>query len=219
VLSSSLERDRGASTRLHAAHELRACTQAASGCHTFGPDAHPSLVQIGSPISRQTNGEVGSGPADEVKASPTSAPEPFWSGVDFAPPYSSYGRREETSMGRPVVHWELMSKDPATVSDFYANIFGWKIQHLPEMNYRVVETGGEGGINGGIVKPEREGPWPGNMLFYIDVDDLAAYRKRIVAAGGTIHVEEQHVPGMGSFSLFTDPEGRMMGLWKQAQQQ
>jgi predicted enzyme related to lactoylglutathione lyase len=52
------------------------------------------------------------------------------------------------------------------------------------------------------------------MLFYIDVEDLAAYRKKIVAAGGKIHVEEQEVPGMGSFSLFTDPEGRMMGLWR-----
>ena len=35
-----------------------------------------------------------------------------------------------------------------------------------------------------------------------------------VAAGGKIHVEEQKVPGMGKFALFTDPEGRMMGLWK-----
>jgi predicted enzyme related to lactoylglutathione lyase len=65
-----------------------------------------------------------------------------------------------------------MSKDPANVSEFYAKIFGWKIQHRPELNYRVVETGGK------------------------------------------IHVEEQEVPGMGSLSLFTDPEGRMMGLWK-----
>ena len=117
-------------------------------------------------------------------------------------------------MGRPVVHWELMSKDPASVSAFYERIFGWKIQHMPEMNYRLVETGGVGGINGGILKPEREGPWPGNMLLYIDVDDLADYRKMIVAAGGKIHVEVQEVPGMGAFSLFTDPEGRMMGLWK-----
>ena len=39
-------------------------------------------------------------------------------------------------------------------------------------------------------------------------------RKKVVAAGGKIHVEEQAVPGMGTFSLFTDPEGRMMGLWK-----
>ena len=79
-------------------------------------------------------------------------------------------------MGRPVVHWELMSKQPEKVSDFYEKIFGWKIQHIPEMNYRIVETGGQGGINGGIIKPERSEPWPGNMTFYIDVDDLAAYR-------------------------------------------
>ncbi|MGH7168521.1 MAG: VOC family protein [Nitrospiraceae bacterium] len=58
------------------------------------------------------------------------------------------------------------------------------------------------------------GTLAGNMLFYIDVEDLAVYRKRIVAAGGKIHVEDQEVPGMGAFSLFTDPEGRMMGLWK-----
>jgi predicted enzyme related to lactoylglutathione lyase len=112
-----------------------------------------------------------------------------------------------------------MSKDPEGVSDFYAKIFDWKIQHHPELNYRVVETGAKGampGINGGIVKPDREGPWPGNMLFYILVDDLAAYREKIVAAGGKIHVEEQEVPGMGTLSLFTDPEGRMNGLWKAA---
>jgi len=46
------------------------------------------------------------------------------------------------------------------------------------------------------------------------VDDLAAYRKKIKAAGGKIHVASQAVPGMGKLCLFTDPEGRMMGLWK-----
>jgi len=91
------------------------------------------------------------------------------------------------------------------------------VRHMPQVNYRLVETGAKGemrGINGGILKPEREGPWPGNMLFYVLVDDLAAYREKIVEAGGQIHVEEQEVPGMGWLSLFTDPEGRMNGLWK-----
>ena len=123
-------------------------------------------------------------------------------------------------MGNAVIHFELMSKEPEKVSDFYAKIFGWKIQHHPEINYRVVETGAEGemhGINGGIVKPDQPGPWPGNMLFYILVDDLSAYRQKVVKAGGKIHVEEHKVPGMGKFSLFTDPEGRMMGLWKAKQ--
>jgi predicted enzyme related to lactoylglutathione lyase len=117
-------------------------------------------------------------------------------------------------MGNPVVHWELMSKQPVKATAFYEKLFGWKITHRPELNYRIVDTGGEGGINGGILKPDREGPWPGNMLFYVAVDDLAAYRKKIKAAGGKIHVASQKVPGMGKFALFTDPEGRMMGLWK-----
>ena len=120
-------------------------------------------------------------------------------------------------MGNPVVHWELMSKDPEKLSAFYAKLFGWKINHMPDLDYRLVDTEGGGmGINGGILKPDREGPWPGNMTMYIAVDDLDAYRKKIVAAGGKIHVEEQEVPGMGWLSLFTDPEGRMMGLWKPA---
>lgn len=120
-------------------------------------------------------------------------------------------------MGRPVVHWELMSKDPAKVADFYAGIFDWKVTHMPQLDYRIVETGAQGemrGIGGGIVKPDRPEPWPGHTLLYVLVDDLAAYRKKIVAAGGKIHVEAQKVPGMGKFCLFTDPDGRMMGLWK-----
>ena len=123
-------------------------------------------------------------------------------------------------MGNAVIHFELMSKEPEKVSTFYAKVFDWKINHVPEINYRVVETGAEGewhGINGGIVKPDKPGPWPGNMLFYILVDDLAAYRHKVVAAGGKIQIEEHRVPRMGKFSLFTDPEGRMMGLWKAKQ--
>jgi predicted enzyme related to lactoylglutathione lyase len=118
-------------------------------------------------------------------------------------------------MGTPVIHWEFWSKDAGKVSDFYAKVFGWKINNMPEINYRVVDTGG-GGINGGIMTPDRSGPWPGNMSFYIDVDDLASYRQKITEAGGKIVVEEQQVPGMGSFSLFADPDGRVIGIWKNA---
>jgi hypothetical protein len=117
-------------------------------------------------------------------------------------------------MGRPVVHWELWSKDPAKVSKFYEDAFGWKVNFIQEMNYRLVETGGTGGINGGIMTP-KEGPWPGNMAFYVDVDDLAEYAKKVVAAGGKMIVEKMEVPGIGSFSLFSDPDGRVMGMWKQ----
>lgn len=119
-------------------------------------------------------------------------------------------------MGKPIVHFELLTKNPEKLSQFYEKVFAWEIQHVPEMNYHLVDTGGAGGINGGILKPDRPEPWPGNTTFYIDVEDLAAYRKRVLDAGGKILIEEQQVPGMGAFTLFTDPDGRMMGLWKTA---
>ncbi len=119
-------------------------------------------------------------------------------------------------MGSPVVHWELWSENAERTADFYRTVFDWKITHHPELNYRVAEPGGQGGIGGGIMTPDRSGPWPGNMTFYIAVNDLDAYAKKITAAGGKIVVEKQQVPGMGSFSLFADPDGRVMGIWKEA---
>jgi len=112
------------------------------------------------------------------------------------------------------VHWELWSEDPETVGDFYKEVFDWEIRHVPEMDYRLVDTGGEGGINGGIMKPQA-GPWPGNLAFYIDVDDLDLYADRIKKAGGKILVENVDVPGVGHLSLFEDPDGRVLGMWKQ----
>ncbi len=120
-------------------------------------------------------------------------------------------------MGQPVVHWELWSQDPEKLAAFYADVFDWDIRNIAELNYHLVQTGGEGGINGGIMKPQ-QGPWPANLTFYIDVDDLAAFRKRIKSAGGKVIVEEQAVPGVGRFSLFEDPDGRVLGMWKQEAQ-
>ena len=117
-------------------------------------------------------------------------------------------------MGQPVVHWELWSQEPGKVSEFYKTVFDWQIRHEAAMDYHLVETGGEGGINGGIMKP-KQGSWPGNMVFYISVDDLGVYAEKIKAAGGKIVVDQKEVPGVGAFSLFEDPDGRVLGMWKQ----
>ena len=49
-------------------------------------------------------------------------------------------------MGKPVVHFEFWSEDPEKISEFYSRVFDWSVQHIPEMNYRLVDTGGQGGI-------------------------------------------------------------------------
>lgn len=85
-------------------------------------------------------------------------------------------------MGQPVAHFEFWSEDPAQLANFYTKAFDWNINHIEEMNYRMVESGGEGGIGGGIMTPQK-GPWPGNMTLYIAVDDLDTFKERITAGG------------------------------------
>jgi predicted enzyme related to lactoylglutathione lyase len=115
-------------------------------------------------------------------------------------------------MPNPVVHFELWSKDPQRISDFYGHVFNWKIQPVPELKYWAADTGGEG-INGGIMRPQ-DGPWPGNMCIYIKVPRLADALARVTKAGGKPIVERMEIPNMGAFALFEDPDGRVIGLWE-----
>jgi predicted enzyme related to lactoylglutathione lyase len=117
-------------------------------------------------------------------------------------------------MGQPVVHWEFWSEDPARIAEFYHAVFDWNIRPLPALNYQLVEPGGPGGINGGIMKPQA-GPWLAKLALYIDVDDLDRFSDKIRQAGGKILVDKMDVPGVGQLSLFEDPDGRVLGMWKQ----
>lgn len=118
-------------------------------------------------------------------------------------------------MSNPIVHWEFWSEDPGRCAEFYEKAFGWSIRAIPELDYHLVQPDSERGIEGGIMKPQ-QGPWPAKLALYIDVEDLAAARANIVEAGGTIVLEEKEIPGVGHLCLFQDPDGRLLGCWKQA---
>jgi predicted enzyme related to lactoylglutathione lyase len=53
-------------------------------------------------------------------------------------------------MGQPVVHFEVQGSDREALSRFYQQLFDWNMTDISQMNYTMVETGGDGGINGGI---------------------------------------------------------------------
>lgn len=113
-------------------------------------------------------------------------------------------------MGAPVVHFEIQSKDPKKLQDFYSSIFDWHIDANNPMNYGVVDTHGDGGIGGGIGPAEGQ-----NMVtFYIQVDDPQAYLSKVEASGGKTLVPVTEIPEMVTFALFADPEGNAVGLVK-----
>lgn len=108
------------------------------------------------------------------------------------------------------VHVEFTVKDPAKVKKFYGDLFGWKFQDLPEMNYMLFEA--PSGPGGGIGKPQAgqaEGVM--NYLLVASVDDTMA---KIKKAGGKILGPKQDVPGFGIMAFFEDPAGMKMALWQ-----
>jgi uncharacterized protein len=113
-------------------------------------------------------------------------------------------------MGAPVTWFEISTSDPKAARQFYAELFGWKLQVLEEANYALVDTGVEGAIGGGIGQAQG----PNQVVFYIEVDDPQAYLDRIEQAGGTTVVPVTEVPGLVTFAQFADPQGNVVGLLK-----
>ena len=113
-------------------------------------------------------------------------------------------------MANPVVHFEVTGKDIQKLKDFYQGVFDWEINVMPEMNYGMVESPGGGGIGGGIGVTEGAG----NVMFYIEVEDLVAYLKKIEGRGGKTVTPPTEVPNVVTFATFEDPEGHLIGLVK-----
>jgi predicted enzyme related to lactoylglutathione lyase len=69
----------------------------------------------------------------------------------------------------------------------------------------------DGGISG-VIGRDRSGG-QGHVTFYVEVDDLAAYRARAEKLGGRTLVPPTEIAEFGlTFALLADPEGHGVGL-------
>ena len=109
-------------------------------------------------------------------------------------------------MNRPV-HFEIHATDPATLSKFYADVFGWQITHMPQFDYYLINTGDNDGpgINGGFVK--RMGAVC--SLGVKSVDEAVA---KATAAGAQIALPKMAIPGVGYQAYIRDPDENIVGL-------
>ncbi len=110
----------------------------------------------------------------------------------------------------PIVHVEISAKDPVAAGKFYADVFGWKVETDPQFNYTQFQ--GEGGPGGGFVKPD-ETYKVGDIVPYLDTDDIDATLRKIESAGGKVMLPKTEIPGQGWFAFFSDPTGNRMGLY------
>ena len=123
-------------------------------------------------------------------------------------------------MGQPVVHFEVIGKDGASLRSFYSDLFGWEINADNPMNYGIVLRDGnvstDGvGIGGGVGQgPEGYG---GHVTFYIEVPDVEAALAKAESLGGTRTMGPEQIMDTVELGQFTDLEGHLIGVVKPLQ--
>ena len=112
-------------------------------------------------------------------------------------------------MPNPVIHWEITGKDAPKLQQFYANLFGWNVDSNNPMNYGLVDTQTEDGINEGIAQEQESAT---RVTVYVQVDDLQAYLDKAESLGGKTILPPTVIPDTVTLAMFTDPEGNIMGM-------
>ncbi len=118
--------------------------------------------------------------------------------------------KEEPMSDNSLCHFEIMSRHPKKSADFYARLFGWKLNYDMGENYILFQP--ESGIGGGIQKADEITPGSG-LAIYIRVDDIEACLKKAVDLGGKQVTGKTEIPNVGWYGQFSDLDGNTIGIY------
>src|SRR2546421_9073770 len=114
-----------------------------------------------------------------------------------------------TFMGAPVVWFEVARRDFDTLSKFDTELFHWKVNADNPIGYGMVETGGEGGVPGGIFA----GGEAEYVSFYVQVPDLEARLQQAEKLGAkVVQPPTPTTPDGPTIAMVQDPEGHRIGI-------
>jgi predicted enzyme related to lactoylglutathione lyase len=121
-------------------------------------------------------------------------------------------------VGQPVVHFEVIGRDPTKLRTYYGDLFGWEFDTGDATTEAVSEPGNYGfvdkktvgdGIDGGIGGGEG---YERRVLFYVSVPNVEAALGRAESLGGKRRMGPEGTPGTLVVGQFTDPEGNLIGV-------
>jgi hypothetical protein len=123
-------------------------------------------------------------------------------------------------MSHPVVHFEVVGKDPTRLRRYFSELFGWEFDVPSPVAPEVSEPESYGFVNlvtseGGTGIPGGVGGGPGyesHAVFYVGVPDVEAALLRAEELGGTRVMGPATSPNGLVVGHFTDPEGTLMGV-------
>ena len=123
-------------------------------------------------------------------------------------------------MGQPVVHFEIIGKDPAKLRDYFGELFGWEFDVPSPVSAAVSDPASYGFVNRmttsdgtGIPGGVGGGPgYEGHAVFYVAVPDVEAALAKAESLGGKRLMGPERAPSGLVVGHFTDPEGNLVGV-------
>lgn len=117
-------------------------------------------------------------------------------------------------MPSSVTHFEIYAEDPTKLAEFYKELFGWKIDKAPGIDYFQIQTGPAEarGIRGGLMY--RPIPGPRSWVHYVSVESLDEMVERVQSLGGKVLRPKAAVPKTAWFAVVEDPEGNIFAIWQ-----
>ena len=109
-----------------------------------------------------------------------------------------------------IVHIEIPANEPSKNSKFYADLFDWKVEEVPGMDYFMSDLGDD--MGGGFPKVD-ENMKIGDVIVYVSTDDIEASLAKAESLGGKTVLPKTEIPGMGWFAWFADPDGNVLALY------
>lgn len=118
-------------------------------------------------------------------------------------------------MANPVMQWQILTKQPKKLEEFYSALFGWKITGDNALGYRQVDTTSKEGIQGGFWPiAEREGH--SMVQLFIRVDDVKEHAKKAGQLGAHIVIPPQTLPDGDEMAVAVDPDGISFAMFRDA---
>jgi uncharacterized protein len=116
-------------------------------------------------------------------------------------------------MPNPVMHWQILTKQPKKLEDFYSALFGWTISGDNRLGYKQVDTNSTDGIHGGLW-PISDQEGHSMVQLFIRVDDVKAHVKKAESLGARIVIPPQTLPEGDEMAVAVDPDGIPFAIFR-----
>ena len=111
---------------------------------------------------------------------------------------------------------ELIADDPQRAATFYGDLFGWQVGSTQDLGpagcYTMMVKDGVD-VAGILTRSPEMGP-RATWLFYFLVADVAAAGARVTELGGKTLAGPMPIPGIGRFTICSDPTGADFALFE-----